>query len=159
VGFGILRTPAADGSGNQGLILSYGPTASHGHPDKLHIDLYAMNDVLMPTPGVNFPYNNPNIPKWLHTTLAHNTLTVDEKSQDYLGANQKSTAHADQVVFAPAATVGLERAWTDSVYPGVTMDRAIFMTENYMADIFGAFPTYLINTILPGIFEARRLPT
>ena len=139
VGFGILRTPAASGDGIQGLIMSYGPTASHGHPDKLHLDLYAFNDVLMPTPGVNFPYNNPNIPKWLHTTLAHNTLTVDEKSQDYYGSNQKSTAHADQLVYAPASTVGMERAWTNSVYDGVTMDRSSFMTPNYLADIFGAF--------------------
>jgi len=138
VGFGILRSPAADG-GAQSVILSYGPTASHGHPDKLQIDVYAMNDVLVPTPGINFTYQNPNIPKWLHTTLAHNTLVVDEKSQDYLGVNAKSTAHADQLVFAPASTVGLQRAWTASVYPGVTMDRALFMTQNYLADIFGAF--------------------
>lgn len=139
VGYGILRTPTLDGSSTQGLILSYGPTASHGHPDKLHIDLYAFNDVLVPTPGVNFPYNNPNIPKWLHTTLAHNTLTVDEKSQEYLGTNPKSTARADQTIFAPASTVGLQRAWTDSVYPGVTMDRSLFLTPNYLADVFGVF--------------------
>jgi len=142
VGYGILRTPAADGSGQQGLTLSYGPSASHGHPDKLHIDLYALNDVLMPSPGVNFPYGgNIRLPKWYHTTIAHNTLTVDEKIQDTIGANPKSTANADQVVFAPALTVGLQRAWTDSVYPGagVTMDRAVFMTSNYLADIFGAF--------------------
>jgi hypothetical protein len=141
VGFGILRTPSVTGGGTQNLILSYGPTASHGHPDKLQIDLFALGDVLVATPGINFPYNNPNIPKWLHTTLAHNTLTVDEKSQDYFGSNQKSTAHADQIIFAPASTVGMQRAWTDSVYPGVTMDRALFMTPNYLADVFGAFST------------------
>ena len=142
VGFGILRMPAVDGSGNQSLILSYGPSAQHGHPDKLHIDLYAFNDLLMPSPGVSFPYNDIRLPKWYKSTLAHNTLTVDEKSQDYLGANRKTTAHADQVIFAPASTVGLQRAWTDSVYAGVTMDRAVFMTSNYLADIFGAFSAF-----------------
>jgi hypothetical protein len=139
VGFGILRIPAADGSGNQSLILSYGASASHGHPDKLHIDLYALNELLMPSPGVSFPYQDVRLPKWYKTTLAHNTLTVDEKLQDYLGANPKTKARADQTVFAPASTVGLNRGWTDSVYPGVTMDRALFMTTNYLADIFGAF--------------------
>jgi hypothetical protein len=139
VGFGIIRTPSVSGKYPQGVILSYGPTASHGHPDKLAIDVYALDDLLVPTPGIMFPYQNPLIPKWNHTTLAHNTLTVDEKSQDYFGDNPRSTARADQTVFAPASTVGMERAWTDSVYPGVTMDRALFMTPNYMADIFGAF--------------------
>jgi hypothetical protein len=138
VGFGILRVPGDDGGLNN-LILSYGPTASHGHPDKLAIDLYAFNDVLAPSPGVIFPYNNPLIPQWYHTTLAHNTLTVDEKSQDYLYSNPKSKAHADQLVYGPASTMGLQRAWTDSVYSGVTMDRALFLTPHYMADLFGAF--------------------
>ncbi len=140
VGYGILRTPTADGSSLQCLTLSSGPTASHGHPDKLQIDLYALNDVLMPSPGINFPYNNNfRIAKWYHTTIGHNTLTVDEKSQEYYGNNPRSKARADQIIFAPAATIGLQRANTDLVYPGVTMDRSIFMTPNYVADIFGAF--------------------
>jgi hypothetical protein len=33
----------------------------------------------------------------------------------------------------------MERAWSDSTYAGVTMDRALFMTPNYMVDLFGAF--------------------
>jgi hypothetical protein len=143
VGFGILRTPAADGNGTQNLILSYGPSASHGHPDKLHIDLYALNDVLLPSPGIDFPYaGNIRIPKWYHTTLGHNTLTVDEKSQDYHEPNPKQPdVTADQLVYAPSDTVGLERAWTNSAYPGVTMDRAVFLTTHYLADLFGAFST------------------
>jgi hypothetical protein len=98
VGFGIIRSPTVSGQYPQGVILSYGPTASHGHPDKLAIDLFALDDVLVPTPGIMFPYQNPLIPKWNHTTLAHNTLTVDEKSQDFFGDNPKSTARADQTV-------------------------------------------------------------
>ena len=141
VGYGILRTPTLDGKSVQSLILSSGPTSSHGHPDKLQIDLYALNDVLVPSPGVVFPYNQAIIPRWYHTTVAHNTLTVDEKLQEYRGNNPASTARADQIVFAPASTVGMQRAWTDTVYPGVTMDRAIFMTPTYLADIFGAFST------------------
>lgn len=137
VGFGILRTPAPGGKSIQSLILSSGPSASHGHPDKLHMDLYALDDVLMPSPGINFPYaGNTRIPNWYHTTVAHNTLTVDEKIQIF---GTRTKARADQVVFAPASAVGLQRAWTDSVYEGVTMDRAVFMTPGYLADLFGVF--------------------
>ena len=139
VGYGVIRTPSL-GKYPQGVILSYGPSASHGHPDKLAIDLFALDDILVPSPGIMFPYNNPLIPKWNHTSLAHNTLTVDEKSQrPFEGGGKPQDVTADQTVFAPASTVGMERAWSDTAYPGVTMDRAIFMTPQYMADLFGAF--------------------
>jgi hypothetical protein len=140
-GFGVLRTPAANGDGIQNLILSYGPSASHGHPDKLHIDLYAFNDVLMPSPGIHFPYvGNTLIATWYKTTVAHNTLIVDEKIQEFHEHDVKRPdVRADQTVFGPAESVGIQRAWTDSAYPGVTMDRAVFLTSHFLADLFGAF--------------------
>jgi hypothetical protein len=141
VGFGVLRTPAADGDGIQNLTLSYGPSASHGHPDKLHIDFYAFNDVLMPSPGINFPYaGNPLIDRWYKTTIAHNTLTVDEKAQEFHEHDAKRPdVRADQAVYGPSESVGIQRASTDSAYPGVTMDRAVFLTTRYLADLYGAF--------------------
>jgi hypothetical protein len=140
VGFGILRIPGAN-QNEVNLIMSYGPSASHGHPDKLHLDLYAYNDVLMPSPGIDFPYfDNSRIPMWYHTTLSHNTLTVDEKSQNFHEhSNRLPDVRADQLVFGPAQTMGLERAWTETAYPGVVLDRSVFLTSHYLADIFGTF--------------------
>jgi hypothetical protein len=46
---------------------------------------------------------------------------------------------ATQLVYAPADTMGMQRASCTDAYPGVIMDRATFMTADYMADIFGAF--------------------
>lgn len=139
VGFGVLRVSAApDGKAVQNLTLSYGPEASHGHPDKLHIDLYALGDVLMPSPGIYYPYiGNRFIDTWYHTTLAHNSLTVDEKSQAF--QDRHASVHANQTVFAPAERFGVQRASSDSAYPDVTMDRAVFVTTRYLADLFGAF--------------------
>ena len=140
VGFGILRTRSSDQHDVQNLILSYGPSASH-HPDKLHIDLYAFDDVLMPSPGVQYPYaGNLLIDKWYHTTLSHNTVTVDEKSQAVHPHSDKlADVHADQITYAPAETFGMQRAWTDSAYPGIIMDRAVFLSREYLADLFGVF--------------------
>lgn len=140
VGYGVLRVPAAAGSGVENLTLSYGPPASHGHPDKLHIDLWALDDILMPSPGVQFPYDLPMDAKWHWTTLAHNTLTVDETSQWHTAnPNLKNPARADQSVFGPGETIGVQRAWSDNAYPGVTMDRALCLTGDYLADLFAAF--------------------
>lgn len=128
VGYGILRltTPA----GTSSLLMDYGPNRSHGHPDKLNIDLYAFNDQLIPDPG-SIWYEQPLYRRWYHTTLAHNTLVVDELEQKACGATQ--------LVYGPADTFAIQRARTNEAYAGVLMDRSLFMTPQYVADIYGAF--------------------
>jgi len=128
VGYGCLRTTTEAGTVN--LILEYGPKSSHGHPDKLTLDLFALNDQLIMDPG-SIWYEKPLYRRWYRTTLAHPTLVVDELDQIECGANQ--------VVYGPADGMGMQRAWTRDAYPGVTMDRALFLTPNYVADIFGSF--------------------
>ena len=128
VGYGVLRqtTPA----GTSSLLLDYGPNGSHGHPDKLNIDLYAFNERLIPDPGSVW-YEKPLYRNWYRTSLAHNTLVVDELDQIMAGATQ--------VVYVSANNVGMQRAWTAEAASGVIMDRSLFLTPEYMADIFGAF--------------------
>ncbi|MCL1909884.1 MAG: heparinase II/III family protein, partial [Kiritimatiellaeota bacterium] len=128
VGYAILRN--TDERGTRSLLIDYGPDRSHGHPDKLNIDLWLYGDLLVPDPGMVW-YENPIYANWYHQTLSHNTLTVDEKSQLY--------SDAELLVYAPALTFGMMRAATSEAYPGVTMDRALFLTPEYTADIFGAF--------------------
>ncbi|HID07210.1 MAG TPA: heparinase, partial [Armatimonadetes bacterium] len=78
-GYAIL----ARGKGDQAtwLCLKYGPHGGgHGHPDKLNFILYARGLVIAPDPGTA-RYGIPIQRGWYRTTLAHNTLTVDEASQ------------------------------------------------------------------------------
>jgi hypothetical protein len=128
VGFGILRLTSPGGTSS--LLVDYGPNRSHGHPDKLNIDLFALGDRLIPDPGSVW-YEQPLYRRWYHTTLAHNTLCVDELEQRPCGA--------EQLVYGPADTMGLQRARTNEAYSGVLMDRAVYLTPEYMADLFGAF--------------------
>jgi Heparinase II/III-like protein/Alginate lyase len=128
VGYGILRNTSPKGTAS--LLMDYGPNRSHGHPDKLNIDLWSFGDRLIPDPGSVW-YEQPMYRSWYHTTVAHNTLCVDELEQRACGATQ--------LVYGPADTMGIQRAWTDEAYAGVTMDRAVFLTKDYMADLFGAF--------------------
>ena len=69
VGFGILRT--TDERGTVSLLMDYGPFRSHGHPDKLNLDLFAFGDILMPDPGIVW-YEQPLYRNWYKTTMAHN---------------------------------------------------------------------------------------
>ncbi len=132
-------------TGPNQLLMEYGPVAGHAHPSKLGIDVYALGDVSMPFPGVIFPYNDPMDPKWYWTTLGNCALTVDEKVQrcaDYWYKFPGSAApQAYQLVFGTASTMGIQRAWANTLYPGTTQDRALFLTPQYMADLFGGFGT------------------
>ncbi len=78
-GYAILT----QGSGEDAtwLCLKYGPHGGgHGHPDKLNFVLAARRQVIAVDPGTA-RYGIPIQAEWYRTTLAHNTLTVDEVSQ------------------------------------------------------------------------------
>ena len=128
VGYGILRL--TDDRGTRSLLLDYGPNRSHGHPDKLNLDLWGFGELLVPDPGSTW-YENPIYRNWYRTTFAHNTLNVDMQEQ--------RPCDAELLVYAPGETCGLMRGRTDGAYAGVTMDRALFLAPGYVADLFGAF--------------------
>ena len=78
-GFAIL----ARGEGEKAtwLCLDYGPHGGgHGHPDKLSFVLYAGGDVIAPDGGIT-SYGTPMHASWYRTSVAHNTLVVDEQDQ------------------------------------------------------------------------------
>ena len=129
VGYGITRVNAGT-AGQRYMLFDYGPNRSHGHPDKLNIDIWANDEQLVIDPGCVW-YEQPMYRGWYFQTIAHNTLTVDEMSQ--------RLADAVQTVFAAGETVAMQRAYATEAVPGVTMDRSLFMFEHYTLDIFGAF--------------------
>ena len=79
-GYAILQQGA--GTNATWLATKYGPHGGmHGHPDKNSFILYARGQVLAPDVGTH-AYGSPVHMGWDKTTLAHNTLIVDEKSQE-----------------------------------------------------------------------------
>ena len=79
-GYAILQQGA--GTNATWLAAKYGPHGGgHGHPDKNSFILYSRGQVLAPDVGTH-AYGSPLHAGWDKTTLAHNTLVVDEKSQE-----------------------------------------------------------------------------
>ncbi len=128
VGYGVLRV--TDAAGTRNLLVDYGPNRSHGHPDKLNIDLWAFGELQVPDPGTAW-YETPIYKNWFRTTFAHNTVNVDMQEQNACGA--------ELLAFTPGESCGLMRARTTEAYPGVIMDRALFLGRGYVADLFGVF--------------------
>ena len=79
-GYAVLQQGA--GANATWLATKYGPHGGmHGHFDKNGFILYARGQVIAPDAGTH-AYGSPVHPGWDKTTLAHNTLVVDEKSQE-----------------------------------------------------------------------------
>lgn len=125
-GYAIL----AKGAGEQAtwLGIKYGPHGGgHGHPDKLSFVLCAKGRVLGIDPGTT-RYGLPIQKQWHRTTLAHNTLTIDEESQK--PAEGKCIAFGDEN--------GVDYAVCDAgpIYDGVAFTRtSAVLNENLIVFI------------------------
>ena len=78
-GSAILNNPADTRS----VVLFYGPHVAHYHHDRLHFDLFANGQDMMPDLGYPDGANefNSSIFTWSKTSISHNTVTVDAHRQ------------------------------------------------------------------------------
>ncbi len=138
-GLGILRI----GSGNQQsmLLMKYGVHGKgHGHFDKLHFIFYDQGRSVVPDYGfarwINMEpkFGGRYLPEnttYAKQTVAHNTVVVDLTSQNR--ANRKA---ADKVwglrhfFDAQNSQVQVMSAWANEQYPGVHMQRTMFLIND-----------------------------
>ena len=110
-GYAILQQGA--GTNATWIATKFGPHGGmHGHPDKNSFILYARGQVRAPDVGTH-AYGSPLHMGWDKTTLAHNTLIVDEKSQE----------PAQGKCLAFGTTNGVDFSVTDAgpIYPAVNV--------------------------------------
>ncbi len=108
---------AGSGTNATWLCMKYGPHGGgHGHPDKLNFVLFGLGQVIAPDPGTA-NYGVPIQAGWFRTTLAHNTLVVDQQSQQ----------PAQGTCTAFIATNGFSAVMADAgkIYDGVRFHRTI----------------------------------
>jgi hypothetical protein len=114
-GYAVLRR--GEGRDATWLCLKYGPHGGgHGHPDKLNFILYSRGTILGFDPGTGL-YGPPIHGEWRKTTLAHNTLVVDEENQ--------APATGASLAFVSTASWSGVLADAGPIYPGVTYRRAV----------------------------------
>jgi hypothetical protein len=124
-GFGILRTGGDLNS--LYLAMDYGPHGGgHGHLDKLSFVFYALGQTLAPDPGC-VAYGLKVQRTWYHQTVAHNTIVVDESSQN------QCTGRC--TLFSVSPHLRLMEATADNAYDGVKMRRLVAMADDYVAII------------------------
>ncbi|MTH53037.1 hypothetical protein GKZ89_06400 [Bacillus mangrovi] len=108
------------------VLMDYGPYGgSHGHPDKLHIDLFADGEAFAPDFGTP-SYGHVLYTGWYKQSISHNTLIVD-------GVSQKAVeGRLEQ--FAAGKKLQLMRGDAGEVYPGTKIKRTILLHGRYAVD-------------------------
>jgi len=118
-GYAILTR--GEGQNATWLCMKYGPYGGgHGHPDKLGFVLYSRGQVIAIDPGTVL-YGSPTHLGWCKTSIAHNTLVVDE-------ANQKAV---DGKLIAFGQTNGVDYVVADAgpIYEGVRYIRTAALLD------------------------------
>ena len=122
-GYAVLAQ--GEGENATWLCLKYGPHGGgHGHPDKLNFVLASHGEVIGIDPGTA-KYGLPIQSGWYKTTLAHNTLVVDETSQEQ--------AEGRCLAFGRVAGVDYAVAEAGAIYPGVTFRRTAALIDASLA--------------------------
>lgn len=123
LGHGILRAGTS-----MYTLLDYGDHGgSHGHFDKLHLDIYGANMLLGGDPGTP-GYTHPLHSKWYQQTISHNTVLVDGKSQKQ--AEGKLKYYLDKKPF------NILHASANEANPGIKYERMVWTDEHYILDRF-----------------------
>ena len=108
------------------MLMSQG--YGHDHRDKFSLTFFGAGRLLYPDCNP-VQYENPDV-GWTRNGVCHNTLLVDE--QDPRNAPPTRIAHdfTPEVKYLAVAATG--------VFEGVTQTRALFLTSEYLLDIFHA---------------------
>lgn len=138
---------------NQSLLfMKYtGHGLSHGHYDKLSFCYYNNgNEIIQDYGSARFinieqKFGGRYLPEnksWAMSTIAHNTVTVDEKSQFNGDIKISEKYHSNKHFFEVNDSVQIVSAYDDNAYEGVKMLRTMLMIkDNYfqepiLVDIF-----------------------
>ena len=99
----------------------------HGHPDKLNLVLYALGQEQVLDPG-RISYSVPEYETWCRTTVAHNTIVINERNQE--------PATGESWYFEATNTYTACLCATDKAYPGHLLKRFLVLTDNLLVDAF-----------------------
>lgn len=121
-GYAVLRHGAD--SNAAWACLKYGPHGGgHGHPDKLNLVLYAAGKIVGVDPGTA-AYGVPIQREWFRTTIAHNTLTVDETDQ------REATGRS--LAFGDDGAIGATLAAAGPIAEGVDYRRGVALFGQHL---------------------------
>jgi hypothetical protein len=154
-GLGILRNGTGDGQTM--LLMKYGVHGlGHGHFDKLHFILYNQGREIIPDYGfcrwinIEPKFGGRYLPEnksYAKQTIAHNTVTVDQQSQNLFNRKEADKMWAEGHFFSgKGGNVQAMSARADTYYPGVKMQRTMLLIADAGLDYPVIVDLYRINS-------------
>jgi len=128
-GFAFLRadeSPAYWTSGALAALVMLGKPVGHGHNDFYSLVLHGKGRLLYP--DINVIQYEPTHLRWTHEGICHSTLLVDRQSPEDGPFTTRQEFGPDLKFFAIEG----------SAFKGVDQSRALFLTKEYLADVFHA---------------------
>ncbi|MBI3945055.1 MAG: alginate lyase family protein [Armatimonadetes bacterium] len=130
-GYGVLRT--SEGADHIYVGMTYGPEAMwYGHEPNRQFSLVLYANGRAMTPRGRGPTYGDALAGWAVTALGNNAPTVDD--MDHWGERSNSRLLA----FETAPRVKVMRASNDAAYPGIALDRTLFLADGYAVDLASA---------------------
>ncbi|MEX2536996.1 MAG: heparinase II/III family protein [Trueperaceae bacterium] len=121
-GVAVLRRD----SGGAYASLEYGHYGGgHGHPDRLHLTLFADGVQWLLDPGTGW-YHVPEL-GWYRSTIAHNTISVDGRLQ--------VPQEGELVAFGDAGDFQVAQARVKGLADGVTARRTLCLGDGFLTDV------------------------
>jgi hypothetical protein len=119
-GIAALRSPEAT------VVTRFGTHGGgHGHPDKLNIVTYGAGQLFGTDPG-SIAYGSPLHGEWYRSTVAHNTVVVDESRQ--------ANVDGELIDWREDGAATVLEASAGAVYSGVTLKRSLRLNGGVLED-------------------------
>ncbi|MHB9022729.1 MAG: heparinase II/III domain-containing protein [Armatimonadota bacterium] len=126
-GIGVVALRRGQGKDALCAMMDYGIHGDHhGHPDKLNIVLFGMEQELLLDPG-RISYTVPEYETWCRTTVAHNTVAVNGRNQ------QPDTGRL--LYFKETSSFAAALGASDQAYPGVALRRFLVLIDAVLVDV------------------------
>lgn len=134
LGHSVLR--AGEGEDQLYALVDYGLHGGyHGHPDKLHLEIFGQGERLAPDLGIP-PYSNSMYESYYKKSFAHNTVLVDGDTQQIPTANGAETYEPSKL-FLQSGPLGIMTNTSSRAYAGIDRyERTVAVTKDYLIDLF-----------------------
>ncbi len=127
-GQAVLRSGSAEKTELFAAVNGMAYAGGHSHYDKMGLQFYANGRTQAPDPG-SIQYRDPRHEGWFKSTLAHNTVALNERNQLYSGL-------AKVQYFSGGKVFQTVRMQDDRCYPGSLFDRTVLLSDWYLLDLF-----------------------
>ncbi len=127
-GQAVLRSGRDNRIENFVVVNGMAYAGGHSHYDKMGLQIYANGRNQAPDPG-SIRYRDPQHEGWFKSTIAHNTVALNERNQIYSGK-------AKVLYFSGGPVFQAVRMQDDRCYPGSLLERTVLLSDWYLFDLF-----------------------